>query len=140
MHLKLQIPVTKRKMTLNEAYSNHYRVKMSWKNHWKKSVLRAKDQIQQLDPNKRYDVVARYNFDKRLPDSGNCSPMTKMIVDILVKDYQVIPDDKPKYLRIEANESVLDGPKDNTLDLYFVEVLNDSTCVDEVLSISVPKV
>jgi len=56
MYIKLNIPLTKRKMTLNEAYSNHYRVKMSWKNHWKREITRAKAQIHDLDPTKRYII------------------------------------------------------------------------------------
>ena len=63
-----------------------------------------------------------------------------MIVDILVKDYEILPDDKPKYIRFEANESVFEGSKDNTLDLYFLEVLDHGTGIDKGFSVTVPEV
>jgi len=140
MYLKLGIPQTKRKMTLNEAYTKGYRVRMSWKKHWEREIKKVAEHIKKLDETKRYYVVARFHFDKRIPDSGNCSPMTKMIVDILVKDYGILPDDKPQYVASEYNESVYEGRKDNTLDLFFIEVGNDGTGVNEGFSITVPKV
>lgn len=140
LHIQLDIPKTKHKMTLNKAYSSNPLIKTSWHRQWKKEIERNSGQVQKLDHKKRYDYIAVYHFDKRIPDSGNCEPMSKIILDILVQDYDILPDDKPKHVRFAANESRHEGRKDNTVDLFFLEVDDDCDSVNHGFNIGVNEI
>lgn len=129
-------------MTLNKAYSSNPMIKTSWHRHWKKSIEQVSEHIQELptEGGERYDIFAVYHFDKRIPDSGNCEAMTKIIIDVLVRDYNVLPDDKPQYVRFSANESRYNGRKDNTVDLFFLKVEDDSDSVNNGFNIGVSEI